>query len=327
MVNNRPIIFSTHPLHPDVTRALQELGAYRVASEPIPKAIVAESGGASIIVVRAQIPPEVVRRESGLIGLVRHGAGLDMIPVDVATECGVLVANVPGANARTVAEHAIWSASALLRRYPLVAADLRSEGWEAGRRHSDQGRELGGKTLGIVGLGAIGQQVARIAQAGFGMDVIAYTRTPDPDGIECVALPELLSRSDIVVLCCPLTEQTRGLLNKAAFDAMKTAAILVNVSRGPIVVESALLSALDSGHLSGAALDVFETQPLARDHPLLGWNNVILTPHMAGITEESMLRMGQGVAAHTRSILAGEAPKTLVNPDALPLFRKRRSQP
>ena len=127
------MIFSTHPLHPEVTAALQALGPFRVASAPTAAAITAESIGAEVIVVRAPIPPDVVRREAGLKALLRHGAGLDMIPVEVATEAGVLVANVPGANALTVAEHVIWSAMALLRRYPQVDRDLRSAGWAAGR--------------------------------------------------------------------------------------------------------------------------------------------------------------------------------------------------
>ena len=324
-----PVIFSTHSLHTEVTAALEAMGDYRVAPAPTPDAIERASHGCNIIVVRAPIAAGIITRETGLRGLVRHGAGLDMIPVDVATDNGVLVANVPGANARTVAEHAIWSAAALLRRYPLVSADLHTDGWETARHHSDLGRELGGKTLGIIGLGAIGRETARIAHGGFGMKVIAHTRSPDPtnDPVETVTLKELISRSDIVVLCCPLTPQTHGMIDDAAINAMRKGAILVNVARGPIVVEDALLAALNSGQLAGAALDVFETQPLAEGHPLLDRLNVILTPHMAGITEESMLRMGQGVVTHVRAILNGDLPETLINPDAVPLYRRRFPQP
>lgn len=319
------MIFSTHPLHPEVTAALQALGPFRVASAPTAAAITAESIGAEVIVVRAPIPPDVVRREAGLKALLRHGAGLDMIPVEVATEAGVLVANVPGANALTVAEHVIWSAMALLRRYPQVDRDLRSAGWAAGRAHSDHGREISGRVLGVLGMGAIGRALAAMAQGGFGMKVICHTRsgTGLPPGIAHVSLERLFADSDILALCAPLTDQTRGLVDAAALARMRAGAILVNVARGPVVVEKALIAALASGHLGGAAIDVFDTQPLPTDHPFLSLPNVILTPHMAGITEESMLRMGMGVVEEARRIAAGALPLHFVNPEVLPRFTAR----
>lgn len=320
-----PLIFSTHPLHPEVTAALQAIGPYRVASAPTPAAITAESAVAEIIIVRAPIPVEVVRREAGLKALLRHGAGLDMIPVEVATEAGVLVTNVPGANALTVAEHVIWSAMALLRRYPQVDRDLRRAGWAAGRAHSDHGREISGRVLGVLGMGNVGRALAGIARGGFGMKVIAHTRSGSglPEGVEHVDLERLFTDSDILALCAPLTEQTRGLVDAAALARMRSGAILVNVARGPVVVEAALIAALASGHLGGAAIDVFDTQPLPADHPFLSLPNVILTPHMAGITEESMLRMGMGVVEEARRIAAGALPLNFVNPEVLPRFTAR----
>ncbi|MEO9780447.1 MAG: hydroxyacid dehydrogenase [Sedimentitalea sp.] len=319
------VIFSTHALHPDVTRDLQSLGDYRVSSAPTPDAILKESAGAEIIVVRAKIAPEIITREKGLIAFVRHGAGLDMIPMDAATQAGVVVANVPGANATTVAEHVIWSALALLRKYPAVNADLRGSGWEAGRVHSPAVRELSGRTIGILGAGNIGRRVAHMARHGFGCNVIAQTRTPAdlPDGIEGVSFDQLLARSDILALTCPLTRETRGIIDRAAIAKMKPGAILINVSRGPVTDETALAEALASGHLGGAAIDVFSQQPLPSDHPFLALKNVILTPHMAGITEESMLRMGQGVVAETRRILVGEKPQNFCNPEVWEQNRKR----
>ncbi len=319
------MIFSTHMLHPDVTAALSALGDYRVASAPTPHAIVAESAGAEIIVVRAPIPAEIVARETGLKALIRHGAGLDMIPVAEATEAGVLVANVPGANALTVAEHVIWTAMALLRRYPTVNTDLRANGWTSGRSHSDHGRELSGKTLGILGMGNIGQALARFAAGGFGLPVICHTRRSlsVPDGVASVSFDELLSHSDILALCAPLTPQTRGMIDAAALARMKPGAILVNVARGPLVDESALVAALSSGRLGGAAIDVFDAQPLPADHPFFALENVILTPHMAGITEESMLRMGQGVVGETRRVKAGNLPENFVNPEVVERYRQR----
>jgi D-3-phosphoglycerate dehydrogenase len=316
-MSDRKVIFSTHVLHPEVTQALEALGEYRVASAPTPEAILKQSVGADIIVVRAKIAPEIISRETGLIACVRHGAGLDMIPVDVASEAGVLVANVPGANSVTVAEHVIWSSLALLRKYPMVNQDLRGNGWETGRAHSNQGRELSGCTVGLLGAGNVGKHVAKMAQFGFGCSVIAQTRTPAklPDGITAVSFDELLKQSDVLVLCCPLTSKTRGIISAAAIEKMKQGAILINVARGPVTDEVALVEALLSGHLGGAAVDVFAEQPLPADHPFWNVPNIILTPHMAGITEESMLRMGQGVVSETVRILNGEQPENFCNPE------------
>ncbi|MCX7558383.1 hypothetical protein OS190_02310 [Sulfitobacter sp. F26204] len=321
------VIFSTHMLHPEVTGELQRLGDYRVASAPTPEVITAESKGAQIIVVRAKIPPGIITREKGLMACVRHGAGLDMIPVDVATHAGVLVTNVPGANATTVAEHAIWSSLALFRRYPMMNHDLRQNGWEAGRKHADFGRELSGKTIGILGCGNIGRRIAAMARFGFGCDVIAQTRTPAnlPEGITAVSFDSLLAQSDVLVLSCPLTEETTGIISRDAIAKMKKGALLINVSRGPVTDEGAVIEALAAGHLGGAAIDVFSVQPLPSDHAFFKLPNVILTPHMAGITEESMLRLGQGVVSETKRILAGERPVNLCNPEVWDSYRARFS--
>ena len=318
------MIFSTHPLHPEVTKALRALGPFRVASAPVAQAIVAESAGAEIIVVRATIPAKIIGREAGLRALIRHGAGLDMIPLAEATAAGVLVANVPGANAVTVAEHAIWTAAALLRRYPQVSRDLHKKGWDASRAHAEHGREMTGKVLGVLGMGHIGRALARIAVHGFAMPVLCHTRSGTaPEGGQPVSFADLLAQSDILVLCAPLTDQTRGIVDAAAFARMKPGAILVNVARGPLVVEAALIAALVSGHLGGAAIDVFDTQPLPPDHPFLALPNVILTPHLTGVTAESMLRMGQGVVAEVQRVVAGDLPCNLVNPASVGLYRQR----
>lgn len=321
-------VFSTHPLYPGATAALQARARFRVASTPTAAAIMAEGLGADVLVVRAPIPPEYFTAAYGLCAAVRHGAGLDMIPVEAATAAGVLVANVPGANAVTVAEHAIFAAIALLRRFREVDGALRSQGWEAGRAFADHGRELGGRVLGIVGFGQIGGALARIAGQGFGMRVVACTRRPDtlPAGVQAMALEGLMAQVDVLVLCCPLTDATRGMISAARLGAMKPGAILINVARGPVVDEGALLAALQSGHLGGAALDVFATQPLPRDHPLLALPNVVLTPHMAGITEDSMARIGQVVVAEVLRVLDGGLPVNLCNPEVVGAYRGRFPQ-
>ncbi len=324
-MKNRPLIFSTHSLHPDIAGQLGEIGTLKIASEPTRTAIENESNGAQYIVVRANIPAEVVQRENGLRALVRHGAGLDMIPVDLCTQAGVLVANVPGANALTVAEHVIWTSLAIMRHYPIVNKDMRRNGWEAGRAHSNAGMELSGKTIGIVGMGNIGRTIARMTASAFNCRIITATRSTSnlPDNVEPVSIADLLMRADVIVLSCPLTDETRGLIDANAFLIMKHGAILINVSRGPVINETALLDTLKSGKLCGVALDVFNEQPLAADHPLFQFDNVILTPHMAGITTESMLRMGQGVVDEISRINAGGPPLNFINPEALSRYNKR----
>jgi D-3-phosphoglycerate dehydrogenase len=179
--------------------------------------------------------------------------------------------------------------------------------------------------LGVLGMGNVGRELARIARAGFGMRVVAHTRRAGavPEGVESVSFERLMAEAEVLALCCPLTAETRGMVDAAAIGRMRAGAILVNVARGPVVDEAALAEALRYGRLGGAAIDVFQTQPLPEGHPFFSLPNVILTPHMAGITEESMLRVGMAVVAEVRRIVAGGLPERLVNPEAVPRYRER----
>jgi len=320
-----PMIFSTHPLHPRPTAMLAGHGDLVIASAVDPVTLADEARDADIVIVRASLPPVLFERASKLHAAIRHGAGLDMIPIDAATKAGVLVANVPGANARTVAEHVLWTSMALLRKFRRVDRDLRQKGWLAGRDHANDGNDLSGRTIGIIGFGAVGRNVAAMAANGFGLDVIVNSRsTRDlPAYVRFASLDGLVAESDIVVLCCPLTPETTGLINRERIARMKPGVVLINVSRGPVVDDEALIDALSSGHVAGAALDVFVTQPLPADHPYFGFDNVIVTPHMAGITEESMMRMGIGAAEETLRVLAGDLPVNLRNPEVIDHYRRR----
>ncbi len=317
-------IFSTHPLHPDVTARLMAAADYRVASQPTAAAILAEGLEATVLIVRATVPPAYFAQATSLRAAVRHGAGLDMIPMDAATGVGVLVANVPGANASTVAEHVIFTAIGLLRQFRAMDAALRGSGWNAGRAYSDHGCDLSGRRLGILGFGNIGSALHHMAQ-GFGMQVAATTRRPEtlPVGVQALNLDDLVATSDVLVLCCPLTADTRGAISAVRIAGMKPGAVLINVARGPIVDTGALIAALQSRKIAGAALDVFDTQPLPVNSPLWALDNVILTPHMAGITADSMLRMGNTAADETLRILANQLPVNFCNPVVEPAYRAR----
>lgn len=318
-------IFSTHALHPQAEAMLKTAGELRIASSPDPETLLGEGRGADILIVRAPIPPDFFDDAPNLRAAIRHGAGLDMIPIDAATRAGVLVANVPAVNASTVAEHVFMVTLALLRQFRLMDRDLRTKGWTTGRAHSDRALDLGGRSIGIIGMGNVGKAIFRIARHGFGMDVVASSRSPEslPEGARYLTVDDLVATADIVVLCCPLTPETTGLLDGKRIARMKPGAILVNVSRGPVVDDAALIAALREGRIGGAALDVFSTQPLPADHPYFGFDNVIVTPHLAGITDESMMRMGTGAAGEAIRILKGELPVNLRNPDAVAHYRRR----
>lgn len=320
-----PVIFSTHPLHPRATEMLSGHGTLTVASALDAVTLTREARDADIVIVRAPLPPELFAGAARLRAAIRHGAGLDMIPIEAASAAGVLVANVPGVNARSVAEHVLFVALALLRRFRAMDRDLRAQGWLAGREHANLTHELSGRTIGIVGMGSVGKQVAAIAHHGFGLAVIATSRSGAgfPDFARRADLDDLLNASDIVVLACPLTPETTGLISRQRIALMRPGALLINVSRGPVVDDAALIDALASGQVGGAALDVFVTQPLPLDHPYFGFDNVIITPHMAGITEESMMRMGVGAAGEAIRVLSGALPENLRNPEIVERYRAR----
>lgn len=240
------------------------------------------------------------------------GAGTDNIDLDAATRLGIAVCNAPGANARSVAEHAIALLFAVARTIPALDRQVRGGGWEKAT-----GVELDGKTLGVLGLGAIGGHVARMG-AGLGMRVLAWSRSNDPDraarlGVEQVELHDLLRRSDAVAICAALAPETRGLIGAAELAAMKPDAMLVNVSRGPIVDEPALLMALRNGRLRGAGLDVFDVEPLPADSPFLALDNVVLSPHAAWATDDAQARLLQSPVDNITAFLAGR-PQNLCNP-------------
>ncbi len=324
-----PRILLTQAIHPLAQAAMSDLGEVVVAPETSASTLRRLSVGAQVVVVRAQLPDDIFEAAPSLIGAVRHGAGVDMIPIEQATAHGVLVANVPGVNANAVAEHVLRSLLAMARRTAAVRQRLRSGGagaWGAARVLADDGFELAGRRVGVVGFGYVGQAIARLCRA-LSMQVLASTRSPLAAASESLAtrvsLDELLQRSDFVVLACPLTSETRGLIGELQFAQMRQGAMLVNVARGPVVNEAALVAALQSGRLAAAALDVFDIQPLPPEHVLWTMPQVLITPHVAGITQESMIAMGHGAARAVGELLAGRVPPNCINPQATAAFLQR----
>lgn len=243
------------------------------------------AGAEIVICIRSstRFTENVFRNCPGLRLVSLWGTGTDNVDLPSAARHGVTVANTPGVSAFSIAEHALALMLAVARRIPRIDAEVRQGRWPRG-----QATQMHGKTLGIVGLGAVGRQFARLG-AGIGMRVIAWTRRPDPAlGFELVPLDELLRTSDVVSLHLRLSDDTRGFLGKSQLETMKPSAILINTARGPIVDEAALLEALTTGRIAGAGLDVFDVEPLPAGHPLARLENVVLTPHSAGVTPEAL---------------------------------------
>lgn len=227
------------------------------------------------------------------------GTGTDNIDLAAAAHQGITVTNTPGVAAPSIAEHTIALMMAAARSIPRLDAEVRRGEWPRGSM-----MQITGKTMGIIGLGAIGQRTARLA-AGLGMRVICWTMHPRDLGFEMVPLETLLRESDVVSLHLRLSDQTRGFIGREQLAMMKPGSLFVNTARGPIVDEAALADALRSGHLRGAGLDVFDTEPLPKDHPLTKLDNVVLSPHCAGITPE-VLEAGLAMAlSNVEAFLAG----------------------
>ena len=312
---SKKVVFLTNPIHPAIQAELETVAQVKVSPSTAAQDLIDGAESASVIVVRHPLPPELFARAEQLVGVIRHGAGVDMIPIDVATQYDVAVANAPGANARTVAEFAVGQMLALAHKSAAIHVRMRTQGWAHARSMADQGIDLAGRRVGLVGVGAIGQAVAKMCHHGFGMQVAGYRPSgiPSSDIIENVSLEDIFTESDFVVVACPLNDQTRGLIGRSLLASMKPTACLINVARGAVIDEDALVDVLVSKQIAGAALDVFTHQPLSESSPLYQLEHVLLSPHMAGITEDSLRAVGASVALQVKQLLKGELPEHLVN--------------
>lgn len=255
--------------------------------------------------------------------IARYGVGTDRIDLEAATRHGIVVANTPGANSAAVAELAVGLMLALARHIPQGNQAVRRGEWP---RYDGLG--LHGKTVGLVGCGAIGEQVAARLFS-FGCRVLAYDPYIIPEhvqaaGAELTPLDELLGAADIVSLHAALTPETRDLVDAAFLGSMKPGALLVNTARGELVDEGALVEALESGHLRGAALDCFRQEPPGADHPLLRFPQVIASPHSGSQTDQATRRMGALALDACLAVLRGERPRHVVNPEVYDREEERR---
>src|SRR5580693_1855343 len=274
-----------------------------------------ELADADALVVRSavQVDAKLLESAPNLRVIGRAGVGVDNIDTDAATRRGIVAMNTPGANAVAVAELTVGLMISMARAIPRANATMHAGKWE---KKSLQGLELRGKTLGIVGLGRIGLEVARRAHA-FGMDLIGYDPFIAPviareNNVTLVPIDEIFKRSDFLTLHVGLTTQTEGLINATSIAIMKKGIRIINCARGELIVEEALAEAIKSGHVAGAALDVFRIEPL-KESPFFGLENVILTPHIAGSTAEAQEAVGVQIALQVREYLKLGVVQNAVN--------------
>lgn len=270
--------------------------------------------------------PALLKRCPQLLIVSSNGSGVDTIDVEACTAAGVLVVNQAGGNAEAVAEHAMAMILSLLKRIGESDQKLR-RGW-SGARTDLIGRNLEGRTVGIIGLGYIGTRMARILRDVFSCRVLAFDPYVATEEIvrrkaEPVDFEELLAAAEILTVHCPLTKETRSMLGKNELSKLPNGALLVSTARGGIIDEPALADALASGKIAGAGLDVWEKEPPPADHPLLAFDTVIASPHTAGVTIDSRANMARYAATQLIDLFDGKPPARPVNPEVSERYRAR----
>ncbi len=326
----KPIIYSLTTMHPSGMDRLHEAGEVRMASSLKPEILHQEIAEADALVIRTagDINAALMDHAPHLRVIGRHGVGYDQVDVPAATERGIQVVYTPGANTEAVAEHVFAMMIGVSKHFARQGLAL-LEG-----RYNDRtklvGRDIYGKTLGIVGFGRIGRRVGAIAKLAFGMTVLYNDVVAAPGDVEALAgatrvsFDEILAKSDYLTLHVPLDASTRGMINRESLAKLKPNAVLINTCRGPVVDEEAVAKALDRKHLFGYGADVYTVEPPEPGHPLIGRFDVMLTPHSAAQTIESLTNMATEVAVDVINILAGRPPINPVNDPAEVAESRRR---
>jgi D-3-phosphoglycerate dehydrogenase len=327
MATERPLVVLAGPIHPDGKALLDKEARVVVCEDETEAGLVKAATDAQGILfrIRPRCTESLMAACRSLKVVGRHGVGLDTVDIPAATKLGVAVVHAPGSNSQAVAEHALMLMLVSVKRTLAMDKAMRKEGWSPSRAGNT---ELGGKTLGIVGVGNVGRRVAKFAGA-LGMRVLGYDKyVPDDElrrrGAEPVtSLEALLPQVDVLTCHTPLTPETRHMINEKSLALMKPGAIFINTSRGPIQDERALFEALTRGKLAAAGLDVWEDEPTSADNPILNLENVVCSAHMAGVTGEATRQAAMQVSGEMLRVLRGERPDVLVNPDVWPRLGQR----
>jgi D-3-phosphoglycerate dehydrogenase / 2-oxoglutarate reductase len=340
-VNNKRVFYVkylAHEIYADVLRARPDVRLDRLeneSSDEVAAPILAAAHVYQIGAARDEIAThfhagrDLLRRAPKLLIVSSNGAGFDPVDVEACTAAGVVVVNQSGGNAHSVAEHALGMLLTLSKR--ILEADRALRRDRNVDRNALMGNEAQGKTVGIVGLGNVGRRIAELCRGLLRMNVLAY----DPylsatemaaRGGEKVELDELLRRSDFVSISCPLTKDNRGMIGARQFALMQPHAYFITTARGFIHDEAALAEALRNKQIAGAGLDVWAKEPPPPDHPLLQFDNVLASPHTAGVTKEARENMGRIAAEQVLDALDGKRPPRIINPEVWPVYVKRFEQ-
>ena len=294
-------------IHPDAVALLEGADEVRVMANPreLDGDLPLDEVRAVLTRGRGQITADMCRRFPNLQVVGRCGAGLDNIDTVAARTAGVAVVHAPGRTTHAVSEHALLLTLALARRLTELDRAVKRGQW--GIREGYEGLELRGKRLAVVGLGAIGRRIAEVGTA-LGMSVAYWSRTSRDDSFELLELDELVAAADVIQVCVALTSETHGLIGPDQFARMKPGVLLVNPSRAQVIDHQALLAAMTAGIVAGYATDVWDPEPPVADDPLAADERVLITPHVAGLTDVTYRAICVGPAAATVAILAGERP-------------------
>jgi D-3-phosphoglycerate dehydrogenase len=329
-VNNKRVFYVKYlanPIYADILRARPDVRLDRLENES-PDAIAAPillaAHAYQIGAARDELAPhfhvhaDLLRRAPNLLIVSSNGAGFDPVDVEACTAAGVLVVNQSGGNAHSVAEHALAMMLTLSKR--IIQADRALRRQANVDRNALMGTEVQGKTIGIVGLGNVGRRIAALCRGLLGMNVLAcdpYLSATEmaERGGEKVSLEDLLRRSDFVSISCPLTKESRGMIAAREFALMQPRAYFITTARGFIHDEAALEQALREKRIAGAGLDVWTKEPPPPDHPLLQFDNVLASPHTAGVTKEARENMGRIAAEQMLDALDGKRPPRIINPE------------
>jgi D-3-phosphoglycerate dehydrogenase / 2-oxoglutarate reductase len=337
-VNNKRVFYVkylSNPIYAEILQARPDVRLDRLENESpdeVAAPILAAAHAYQVGAARDELAPhfhvhaDLLRRAPNLLIVSSNGAGFDPVDVEACTAAGVVVVNQSGGNAQSVAEHALGMLLTLSKR--IIQADRALRREANVDRNALLGTEVQGKTVGIVGLGNVGRRIAALCRGLLGMNVLAYdpylsaTEMAERGG-EKVTLDELLRRSDYVSINCPLTKESRGMIGAREFASMQKHAYFITTARGFIHDEAALLEALRNKQIAGAGLDVWSKEPPPPQHPLLQFDNVLASPHTAGVTKEARENMGRIAAQQMLDALDGKRPPRIINPEVWPDYVRR----
>jgi D-3-phosphoglycerate dehydrogenase len=323
------------PIEAEAVKVLEQAGVGMVlAEDPSPETVRPLLSGVQGLILRTgiKITRDLMDKADELQVVSRTGGGLDNVDVDAATDKNIIVTSNLGVNTSSVVEHALALMLALTKQLPVMDQAIRNGDFKI--RYKGLPRDLRGKTLGLLGFGRIGSELGRSCRELFNMQVISHdpyvseaVRTGCKGQVAFVEREELFNRSDVLSIHVPLTETTRHAVGEQALAQMKPSAIIINTARGPIIDQSALFRALQNQKIAGAGLDVFEEEPVSEDNPLLGLDNIIMTPHSAALTKECVIRMAVEAVNCTLEVFNGRVPPNVANPQVLTTDRWKHLAP